>query len=140
MIKKIDHIGIAVKNLDDALSMYQKAYGLMAIKTEKLEDIKVKIAFIQLGEVLIELLEPTEPGAGRIGQFLKDSGEGFHHIALRVENIDRTMEKLRELNIALKDERPRDGGDESRIAFVEPAFTQNVLTELVERKREVKRN
>jgi len=140
MIKRIDHIGIAVKNLDDALSMYQKAYGLMAIKTEKLEDIKVKIAFIQLGEVLIELLEPTEPGAGRIGQFLKDNGEGFHHIALRVENIDRTIEKLRELNIALKDERPRDGGDESRIAFIEPAFTQNVLTELIERKREVKRN
>lgn len=137
MIKKIDHIGIAVKNLEDALNMYKRVYGLDAIKIETHEDIKVKIAFIPIGEVLIELLEATEPGAGRIGQFLEEKGEGFHHIALRVESINRAMEKLKQINIPLRDKEPRDGGDGSKIAFIEPEFTQNVLTELVERRREV---
>ena len=67
MIKKIDHIGIAVNNLEDALDIYKRIYGLNAIKIETHEDIKVKIAFIPLGEVLVELLQPTEPGVGRIG-------------------------------------------------------------------------
>jgi len=138
VITKIDHIGIAVNNLEDTLDMYKRVYGLDAIKIETHEDIKVKIAFIQLGEVLIELLQPTEPGVGRIGQFLEKKGEGFNHIALRVENIDHTMEKLKENHILLRDKESRAGGDESRIAFIEPEFTQNVLTELVERKREVK--
>ena len=137
MIKKIDHIGIAVKNLEDALDMYKRVYGLEAIKIETHEAIKVKIAFIPMGEVLIELLEATEPGAGRIGQFLEEKGEGFHHIALRVESINRAMEKLKQINIPLRDKEPRDGGDGSKIAFIEPEFTQNVLTELVERRREV---
>lgn len=140
MIKKVDHIGIAVKNLDEALSMYKRVYGLEPIKVERLEAIKVRIAFIPLGEVLIELLEPTEPGEGRIGQFLEEKGEGFHHIALRVESIHRAMEELRKMNISLKDKEPRDGGDDSKIAFIDPAFSNNVLTELVERKLEVKRN
>lgn len=140
MLEKIDHIGIAVKNLDDTLGIYRKAFGLEALKIETLDDIHVKIAFIQLGEVLIELLEPTEPGAGRIGQFLEEKGEGFHHIAYRVEDIDQALEKLREMKVPLRDQKPRDGGDRSRIAFMEPTFTQNVLTELVERKRMVKRD
>lgn len=138
MIKKIDHIGIAVKDLEDSLRMYKEVYGLNPIKIETLADINVRIAFIPLGEVLIELLEPTAPGAGRIGKFIEEQGEGFHHIAFRVEDIDRAMEKLRKTCVPLRDQKPRDGGDESRIAFIEPTSTQNVLTELVERKREVK--
>jgi methylmalonyl-CoA/ethylmalonyl-CoA epimerase len=140
MIKKIDHIGIAVKNLTDSIHTYKKLYGLDAIKIETLHDIKVKVAFIPLGEVLIELLEPVEPGEGRIGAFLKEKGEGFHHIAFRVENIQNTLESLKRDNIPLRDKNPRDGGDGSKIAFLEPIATQNVLTELVERDREVKRN
>jgi methylmalonyl-CoA/ethylmalonyl-CoA epimerase len=140
MIKKIDHIGIAVKNLDEALSMYKRVYGLDAIKVERLEPVKVRIAYIPLGEVFIELLEPTEPGVGRIGQFLEEKGEGFHHIALRVESIHRAMEELGNMNVSMKDKEPRDGGDNSKIAFIDPAFSNNVLTELVERKLEVKRN
>jgi len=136
MIKKIDHIGIVVENLEDAINMYQRVYGLKPIKRETLEGSQVKIAFIPLGEVLIELLQPIEPGAGRIGQYLEEKGEGLHHIALRVENIDRTMEKLKEIMV-FRDKEPRTGADKSRIAFIEPEFTQNVLTELVERKREV---
>jgi len=138
MIKKIDHIGIAVKNLSEAIDTYKRIYGLDAVKIETLSHIKVKVAFIPLGEVLIELLEPTEPGAGRIGQFLKEKGEGIHHIALRVEDIHQTMERLKEIRVPLRDQQPRDGGDDSSIAFIEPTATQNVLTELVERKREVK--
>jgi len=138
MIKKIDHIGVAVKNLDQTLGMYKRVYGLEAIKIETLDEINVRIAFIPMGEVLIELLEPTAQGAGRIGKFLEENGEGFHHIAFRVEDIDQAIEKLKAISVPLRDQKPRDGGDESRIAFIEPVFTQNVLTELVERKREIK--
>jgi methylmalonyl-CoA epimerase len=140
MIKKVDHIGIAVKSLSDAINTYKRLYGLDTIKIETLPNAKVKVAFIPLGEVLIELLEPLEPGEGRIGQFLVERGEGIHHIALRVDNIHRALERFKEMNISLKDEKPRDGGDGSQIAFIEPAFTQNVLTELVERDREVKKD
>lgn len=140
MIKKVDHIGIAVKSLSDAINTYKRLYGLDTIKIETLPNAKVKVAFIPLGEVLIELLEPLEPGEGRIGQFLVERGEGIHHIALRVDNIHCALERFKEMNISLKDEKPRDGGDGSQIAFIEPAFTQNVLTELVERDREVKKD
>lgn len=140
MIEKIDHIGIAVKNLSEALNTYRRLYGLDAIKIETLQDIKVNVAFIPLGEVLIELLEPVEPGEGRIGKFLEEKGEGFHHIAYRVKDIHDAMERLKNINIPLRDEKPRDGGDGSKIAFIEPISTQNVLTELVERDQEVKRD
>jgi methylmalonyl-CoA/ethylmalonyl-CoA epimerase len=139
MIEKIDHIGIAVKSLSDAISAYKNIFGLDPIKIETLQDNKVNVAFIPLGEVLIELLEPVEPGEGRIGKFLQEKGEGIHHIAFRVENILRTLEMLKKINIPLRDERPRNGGDGSKIAFIDPISTQNVLTELVEREREVKK-
>jgi methylmalonyl-CoA epimerase len=137
MYQKIDHIGIAVHNLEEALKVYEGVYGLQPLKIETLEQLHVRIAFIPLGEVLIELLQPTEEGAGRIGQFLKEKGEGLHHIALRVQDIDAVLSSLKELGVPLRDEQPRPGGDDSRIAFMDPSFTQNVLTELVERKREV---
>jgi methylmalonyl-CoA epimerase len=137
MFNKIDHIGIAVNNLDAALNVYRDVYGLLPTKIEILEEVKVRIAFIPLGEVLIELLEPTQEGQGRIGQFLKEKGEGLHHIALRVEDIDRALARFREMKVPMRDKTPRDGGDASRIAFIDPVFTQNVLTELVERKREM---
>ena len=137
MLTKMDHIGIAVKDLDAALDMYKKAYGMEAVKVETLENYNIRIAFIPLGEVLIELLEPIEPGKGRIGQFLEEHGEGFHHIAFRVKNINQAMERLKQVNVQLRDKNPKPGGDDSRIAFIEPEFTQNVLTELVERKQEL---
>ncbi|MBU1154865.1 MAG: VOC family protein, partial [Proteobacteria bacterium] len=99
--------------------------------------ISVKIAFLPLGEVLIELLQPTAPGAGRIGQFLQEKGPGFHHIAYRVDSIDQALAKLKQQGVPVRDETPRPGGDDSRIAFMDPAGTQNVLTELVERAHEI---
>jgi methylmalonyl-CoA/ethylmalonyl-CoA epimerase len=139
LIKKIDHIGIAVRSLSEAINTYKKLYGLDPIKVETLQDIKVRVAFIPLGEVLIEFLEPVEPGEGRIGRFLEEKGEGIHHVAFRVESVQDALKKLKKINIPLRDEKPRDGGDGSKIAFLDPISTQNVLTELVEREREVKK-
>lgn len=137
MLKKIDHIGIAVHDMDEGLRVFQDVFGLKPIKIETLEDISVKIAFLPLGEVLIELLQPTAPGAGRIGQFLQEKGPGFHHIAYRVESIDQALATLKAQGVPLRDDAPRPGGDDSRIAFMDPAGTQNVLTELVERAHEI---
>jgi len=92
-----------------------------------------------LGKVLIELLEPVEPGKGQIGKFLKEQGEGFHHIAFRVEDIHDAMGKLNKINRLLRDGKPRNGGDGSKIAFIKPISTQNVLTVLVEKDREVEK-
>ena len=137
MLKKIDHIGIAVHDMNEGLRVFQDVFGLKPIKVETLEDISVKIAFLPLGEVLIELLQPTSPGAGRIGQFLQEKGPGFHHIAYRVDSIDLALAKLKQQGVPMRDETPRPGGDDSRIAFMDPAGTQNVLTELVERAHEI---
>lgn len=134
MIKKIDHIGIAVNDLDKTLSTYKKAYGLEATHIETVEVMKVKIAFIPIGEVMIELIAPTDPGAGIIGQFLKEKGEGIHHVGLGVDNIEDAIEKVKGTDMGMMDKTPRQGAHDSRIAFIEPAFTQNVLTELVERR------
>ncbi len=140
MFKKIDHIGIAVKSLSDGINSYRNLYGMEAIKIETLQDANVKVAFIPIGEVLIELVAPLKPGEGRIGKFLEEKGEGIHHIAFRVENIDDAMKRFKKIGVSLRDEKPRDGGDGAKIAFIEPISTQNVLTELVERDREVKKD
>ena len=137
MLEKIDHIGIAVHQLEPALEFFEKTMGLKVVKIETLEDISVHIAFLPLGEVLIELLAPTSPGAGRIGQFLEDKGPGFHHIAYRVADIDATLDQLKTTEVKLRDVTPRPGGDDSRIAFLDPGSTWNVLTELVQRDREI---
>ncbi len=137
MLRKIDHIGIAVHDLDAGLKFFQEVFGLKPIKIETLEDISVIIAFLPLGEVLIELLQPTSPGAGSIGRFLVDKGPGFHHIAYRVEDIDQALVALKANGVAVRDDPPRPGGDDSRISFLNPGDTQNVLTELVERSHEI---
>lgn len=138
MVEKIDHIGIAVEDLDQALANYKRIFGLEPLKVETLEYISTKMAYIKVGEVIIELLQPTERGAGRIGPFLlENGGDGFHHVALRVDDIDRELSRLKKEKVLLRDEVPREGGDDSRIAFIEPFCTHNVLTELIERKREI---
>lgn len=138
MVEKIDHIGIAVEDLDQALANYKRIFGLEPLKVETLEYISTKMAYIRVGEVIIELLQPTERGAGRIGPFLlENGGDGFHHVALRVDDIDRELSRLKKEKVLLRDEVPREGGDDSRIAFIEPFCTHNVLTELIERKREI---
>ena len=137
MIQKIDHIGIVVKDLNDALKTYEEVFGLKVVKKEQLKTMNVEIAFVQTGEVLIELLQPKGPDSGMIGEFLTQNGEGFHHIALRVPSIDKAMERAKQFDMQFQNDEPQDGADESRIAFIEPECTQNVFTELVERKKEV---
>ncbi len=137
MAMKIDHVAIAVKNIHDVLNMYKRTYGLEAIKIETYEEVKAIIAFIPVGEVEIHLIAPTEPGAGMIGQFLEEKGEGIHHIGLKVGDIERTMERLEQSNTPCMDKEPVEVGDGSRVAFTDPKFTQNVLYELLE-KHEIK--
>jgi methylmalonyl-CoA/ethylmalonyl-CoA epimerase len=136
MLTKVDHIGIVVRNIDEALDIYKRAFDLDPIKKEVIEETKLKIAFVQVGEVLIEFVEPMEPGFGMIGQFLDEKGEGLHHIAYRVEDIEASIERMRQANIPLMDEEPQPGADASRIVFLESTCTQGVVTELVERDRE----
>ena len=134
MIKYFDHIGIAVANLEDALATYKKAYGLEPISIETYEEVEVTIAYIPLGAFQIHLLTPTEPGAGSFGKFLDEKGEGLHHIGLGVDNLERTAKALKQAQIPLRDGSLKVVREGLRVALIEPAFTQNVITELVERK------
>jgi methylmalonyl-CoA/ethylmalonyl-CoA epimerase len=135
MIKKIDHIGIVVKNLDRAIAVYSKALGLKVKTIERSEEFNVRIAFLPVGEVLVELLEPVGPGM--IRDFLKKRGEGLHHICYRVADLQKAMKKIVGKKIRLRDKKPHPGGGGSKIVFLEPKSIFNTETEFVERKSEV---
>jgi len=137
MIKQIDHIGIAVSNLDESLKKYEKLFQIKAKHIETLEGISTQIAFIPVGEVMLELIAPLTPGKGRIGEFLERHGEGLHHIAYRVEHLEALLAEMKKAGIELSDDKPRPGGGGSWIAFLSPRETGNVLTELVEREKEL---
>lgn len=130
MIKKINHIGIAVSSIDEAAKLYTEALGLKVKDIEVVEHAKVKIAIIPIGESKIELLEPTDPEAG-IAKHLATKGEGIHHLALEVSNIQDALETLDSKGIPLIDREPRTGIEGSRIAFLHPKGTK-ILLELVE--------
>jgi len=132
MIQKIDHLGIAVKSVKEALKIYQDALGLMPSGVEVVEDQKVKVAFVPIGESKIELLESTSPD-GAIAKFIEKKGEGIQHIALRVENIEKALESLKQRGLRLIDEQPRLGAGGAKIAFIHPKDTKGVLIELCER-------
>jgi len=134
---KVDHIGVAVKNLDKSLDKWEELFGVKTIHIETLEEHFVRLAFIPVGGVLMELLEPTEPGAGIIAEFLEKHGEGFHHIAYRVEDLEALLAAMKKKGIRLMDEKPRPGDKGSLIAFLIPDETNNVLIELIERKEEI---
>ena len=133
MIEKVDHIGIAVSNLDEALKVYSEAFGLKVGGTEIVEDQKVRIAFIKVGESRIELLESTDP-EGPIAKHIEKRGEGIQHIALGVSDIEGTLQSLKEKGVRLIDETPRIGAGGAKIAFLHPKATKGVLLELCERK------
>ncbi len=130
MIKKISHIGIAVNSIEDALKLYTDALGLKVEDIEIVEAQKVRTAFIPVGESKIELLESTDP-EGVIAKYIEKRGEGLHHLALEVSDIQQALDTLREKGIQLIDERPRSGVKGTRIAFLHPKQTK-VLIELVE--------
>ena len=129
----IEHIGIAVKNLDESVKFYEEVLGLQCYNIEEVKDQKVKTAFFQVGDTKIELLESTDP-EGPIGKFVEKKGEGVHHIAYAVENIEDRLKEAEEKGIRLIDKQPRKGAEGLDIAFLHPKSTQGVLTELCEDK------
>lgn len=132
MIEKIDHIGIAVSSIEDAVKLYTDVLGLKVTEIEVVEDQKVKTAVIPVGESRIELLESTDPD-GAIAKHIERRGEGLHHLALEVSNIQEALETLSKRGIALIDEEPRIGAGGHKIAFLHPKGTK-VLIELTEPK------
>jgi len=127
----IDHLGIAVHSLDEASRLYGDLLGLTPGGIEEVEDQQVRIAFFQVGEVRIELLEPTS-GDSPIAKFLQKRGPGLHHISYRVQDLPATLAALKAGGVKLIDERPRAGAHGMNIAFAHPSGTQGVLTEFCE--------
>jgi len=128
---KINHLGIATKGIEDALKFWEDALSLENVHTEVVEDQKVRVAMLPIGESRIELLEPTSDDSP-ISKFLEKRGGGIHHIAVEVEDIEVTLERLKEKGIRLIDETPRSGAEGCLVAFVHPASTNGVLLELVQ--------
>jgi methylmalonyl-CoA epimerase len=128
---KIDHIGIAVKSLSAAVNVYEQAVGLKLAGYDEVDDQGVRVAMLNIGESRIELLEPTRPDSP-IEKFMTKRGEGLHHIAVRVDNIEQALERLKSAGIRLIDEKPKPGAHNTRVAFIHPASTHGVLMELVE--------
>ena len=129
---KIDHVGIAVKDLSESLKFYEGILGLAAVDTETVEEQKVKVAFLPCGDSELELLESTDD-EGPVARFIEKNGEGVQHIAIRVDNIEAALEELKESGLRLIDETPRYGAGGARIAFLHPKTTNGVLLELCER-------
>ncbi len=131
MFKKIDHVGIAVRNLDEAVKVWE-GLGLKVDEIEEVPDQKVRTAIIHVGESRIELLEPTSEDSP-IAKFIAKRGEGIHHMALGVDDIEATLEHLQEEGYRLIDEKPRIGAGGAKIAFVHPKAVTGVLLELCQR-------
>ena len=128
---KIEHLGIATRRIDEAVEFWRDALGLEVVETEEVADQKVRVAMLPIGESRIELLEPTSEDSP-ISKFLEKRGPGIHHIAVRVDDINQTLARLRSQGARLIDEEPRVGAGGSLIAFVHPASTGGVLLELVQ--------
>lgn len=132
MLDKLNHIGIAVEDLDAAARLYRDVLGFEVIGEEVVEDQKVRTLKLRVGETTIELLEPTADDSP-ISNFLKKRGSGIHHLAYDVEDIEEALAKMKAQGLRLIDETPRIGTGGHRIAFVHPKSTAGVLTELIER-------
>ncbi len=128
-LTKIEHIGIAVKNLDESIKFYEDVLGLKCYRIEEVKDQKVKTAFFQVGQTKIELLKSTDP-EGPIGKFIQKKGEGLHHIAFAVNDINSSLEELKKNNIKLIDETTRKGAEDLNIVFLHPRSANGVLIEL----------
>lgn len=129
MITHIEHIGIAVKDLDQSIKFYEDFLGTKCYAVEEVADQKVKTAFFKVGETKIELLEGTS-SESPITKFIEKRGEGIHHIAFAVDDIKSKLTELKEKNIQLIDSEPRLGAEGLQIAFIHPKATNGVLTEI----------
>ncbi|NTW35837.1 MAG: methylmalonyl-CoA epimerase [Syntrophobacteraceae bacterium] len=131
-VLKVDHIGIAVKSIDETRKLYHDLLGLPHAGNETVQEQKVTTAFFPVGDTEVELLESTAPD-GPIAKYLEKRGEGVQHIAFRVENIEEALAELKEKGIQLIDEKPRKGAGGAQIAFLHPKSTYGVLVELCQR-------
>ena len=129
----IEHIGIAVKNLEESIRFYEETFGLKCYAIEEVKDQKVRTAFFQIGQTKIELLESTEQD-GPIGKFIDKKGEGVHHIAFAVKDIESALRETEGKGIQVIDKQPRKGAEGHDIAFLHPKSTFGVLIELCEKK------
>jgi methylmalonyl-CoA/ethylmalonyl-CoA epimerase len=127
----IEHIGIAVKNLKEAIKMYECIFGLSCYKIEEIPDQKIRTAFFQIGQTKIELLESSDP-EGPVSKFITRKGEGVHHIAFAVENLTDALREVEAKGFQLIDKHPRQGAEGLNIAFLHPKSTGGVLLELCE--------
>ncbi|HOP02876.1 MAG TPA: methylmalonyl-CoA epimerase [Tenuifilaceae bacterium] len=132
-ITHIEHIGIAVKSLDEAIPFYENVLGLKCYNIEEVKDQKVKTAFFMVGQTKIELLESTD-AEGPIGKYIEKKGEGIHHIAYAVEKIEDQLGEADSKGVNLIDKAPRKGAEGLDIAFLHPKSTFGVLTELCEKR------
>lgn len=132
-LSHIEHIGIAVKSLDEAIPFYEKVFGLQCYAIEEVKEQKVKTAFFKLGQTKIELLESTDP-EGPVGKFIEKRGQGIHHIAFAVQDIEEQLKEVAGNGVQLIDQQPRKGAEGLDIAFLHPKSTFGVLTEFCEDK------
>lgn len=129
MYKRLTHIGIAVRNLDNSSRLFSKLFGLNQSHTEEVAEQKVKAMFFKIGEGGVELLEPTNPDSP-IAKYIEKRGEGVHHLSFEVDDIEREIARLKKEGFQMIDERPRVGADGFRIAFLHPKSTNGVLVEI----------
>jgi methylmalonyl-CoA/ethylmalonyl-CoA epimerase len=129
-MQKVEHIGIAVRSLSHSISLFEKLLNSQCYKTEEVNTEKVKTAFFKIGETKIELLESTDPD-GVIARFITKKGEGLHHIAFEVADIEAEMKRLKKEGFVLLNETPKPGADDKLVCFLHPKDTNGVLIELV---------
>lgn len=132
MVKKLDHVGIAVKDLQATLKFYEETLGLKSSGIEVVEEQKVRVAFLPIGDTEVELLESTEED-GPIAKFIAKNGEGMQHMAYRVDDIELAIAEMKEKGVRMIDEKPRYGAGGAKIAFCHPKSTSGVLVELCQR-------
>jgi len=133
VITKISHVGIAVRSIEEATKLYTEVLGLEVQDIETVDEYKVKIAIIPVGDSNIEFVEPTDPEAG-VAKYIEKKGEGLHHLALEIDNIEAALTSLKARGIPLVDETPRTGSGGTRVAFLHPRGAK-ISLELVEPKK-----
>jgi methylmalonyl-CoA epimerase len=131
MFAQIDHVGVAVEDLDAAIALHEQTYGLALAHREVVEEQGVEAVLLDIGASHVELLRPLQPDTA-VGRFLASRGPGLHHVAYRVDDIEAALDALRDRGVQLIDETPRAGIRDSRVAFVHPRSTGGVLTEIVQ--------
>lgn len=128
-MQKVEHIGIAVKSLADSVPLFEKLLKSQCYKTERVESEKVNTAFFSTGETKIELLESIDP-TGVISKFIEKKGEGLHHIAFEVDNIESEMKRLADEGFILLNDKPKKGADNKLVCFLHPKSTNGILVEI----------